>query len=100
MHLLLDLCYSYGEGLRESPPLRFSCSSVPLGSVHRWLSVRPNVAATREFTRRPKVAHAASELLRGVFGEEAHHVRATKQMEAPVSDVSAMINDTFAAKGK
>ena len=42
-----------------------------LNRVSRVVSLGVYVAATPEFTEHPKVADAASELLRDVFGEEA-----------------------------
>ena len=42
-----------------------------LDRVNRVVRLGVSVAATAEFTEHPKVADAASELLRDVFGEEA-----------------------------
>jgi len=42
-----------------------------LNRVSRVVRLGVYVAATPEFTEHPKVADAASELLRDVFGEEA-----------------------------
>jgi hypothetical protein len=42
-----------------------------LNRVSRVVRLGVYVAATREFTEHPKVADAASELRRDVFGEEA-----------------------------
>jgi enamine deaminase RidA (YjgF/YER057c/UK114 family) len=41
-----------------------------LDRVNRVVRLGVYVAATAEFTEHPKIADAASELLRGVFGEE------------------------------
>jgi enamine deaminase RidA (YjgF/YER057c/UK114 family) len=41
-----------------------------LNRVSRVIRLGVNVAATPEFTEHPKVADAASELLRDVFGDQ------------------------------
>ena len=52
------------------PQLSLNATEVwPLNNVSRVVRLGVYVAATPEFTEHPKVADAASELLRDVFGE-------------------------------